>query len=136
MGGEFNSATRTGPEMIDGAWYPRPLSYVRPYLKVFSQAVPGMVGAAATEPLCPVIRHSDADADRRERHAPPRVVSAGASQSRTLQKNVPLLILDEVTSALDSEPECLAQAALETLMKDRTTIERANRLEARELQAK
>ena len=43
-------------------------------------------------------------------------------------KNAPVLILDEATSALDSESERHVQAALETLMQDRTTLVIAHRL--------
>jgi len=43
-------------------------------------------------------------------------------------KNPPLLILDEATSSLDSESELLVQAALENLMRDRTTLVVAHRL--------
>ena len=48
--------------------------------------------------------------------------------ARAVLKNAPILILDEATSALDSEAERAVQAALETLMKDRTTIVIAHRL--------
>jgi subfamily B ATP-binding cassette protein MsbA len=48
--------------------------------------------------------------------------------ARALLKDAPILILDEATSALDSESERLVQAALETLMKNRTTLVIAHRL--------
>ena len=48
--------------------------------------------------------------------------------ARAILKDAPVLILDEATSALDSESERHVQAALETLMKGRTTLVIAHRL--------
>jgi len=48
--------------------------------------------------------------------------------ARALLKDAPVLILDEATSALDSESERQVQAALEVLMKGRTTLVIAHRL--------
>ncbi len=48
--------------------------------------------------------------------------------ARALLKNAPILILDEATSALDTDSERYIQAALEELMKSRTTFVIAHRL--------
>lgn len=48
--------------------------------------------------------------------------------ARALLKDAPVLILDEATSALDTESERKIQAALNELMKNRTTIVIAHRL--------
>nr|HPI97049.1 ATP-binding cassette domain-containing protein [Gammaproteobacteria bacterium] len=48
--------------------------------------------------------------------------------ARAILKDAPLLILDEATSALDSESEKIIQAALQNVMKGRTTLVIAHRL--------
>jgi len=50
------------------------------------------------------------------------------SISRALIKDAPILILDEATSALDMESEKEVQAAIENLMKNRTSLVIAHRL--------
>lgn len=48
--------------------------------------------------------------------------------ARAILKDVPILVLDEATSSLDSESEALIQDSLKELMKGKTTIVVAHRL--------
>lgn len=61
-----------------------------------------------------------------------RALSGGERQrlsiARALLKNPPVLILDEATSALDAATEAKVQAALDEVMKGRTTFVIAHRL--------
>jgi ATP-binding cassette, subfamily B, beta-glucan exporter len=61
-----------------------------------------------------------------------RFLSGGERQrvaiARALLKNPPILILDEATSALDAATEAKVQAALDEVMKNRTTFVIAHRL--------
>jgi ATP-binding cassette subfamily B protein len=61
-----------------------------------------------------------------------RLLSGGERQrlsiARALLKNPPILILDEATSALDATTEMKVQAALDEVMKDRTTFVIAHRV--------
>jgi glucan exporter ATP-binding protein len=61
-----------------------------------------------------------------------RMLSGGERQrvsiARALVKNPPILILDEATSALDASTGMKVQAALDELMKERTTFVIAHRL--------
>ena len=61
-----------------------------------------------------------------------RLLSGGERQrfaiARALLKDPPVLILDEATSALDTATEAKVQAALDEVMKNRTTFVIAHRL--------
>jgi ABC-type multidrug transport system fused ATPase/permease subunit len=61
-----------------------------------------------------------------------RSLSGGERQrlsiARALLKNPPILILDEATSALDADTEAKVMAALDEVMKNRTTFVIAHRL--------
>jgi subfamily B ATP-binding cassette protein MsbA len=59
-------------------------------------------------------------------------ISGGQRQriaiARAMLKNAPILLLDEATSSLDADSEKSVQAALDTLMKNRTTVIVTHRL--------
>jgi ATP-binding cassette, subfamily B, bacterial MsbA len=48
--------------------------------------------------------------------------------ARALLKNAPILVMDEPTSALDTETESMVMAAVQAVMRGRTTIVIAHRL--------
>ena len=50
------------------------------------------------------------------------------SIARAIVRDAPILLLDEATSALDNQSEALVQAALDELMKNKTTLVIAHRL--------
>ncbi|HEX2216521.1 MAG TPA: glucan ABC transporter ATP-binding protein/ permease [Xanthobacteraceae bacterium] len=86
--------------------------------------------AARAQALEFIERHSDGfDAKVGERG---RALSGGERQrlsiARALLKDPPILILDEATSALDAATEVKVQAALDEVMKNRTTFVIAHRL--------
>lgn len=51
------------------------------------------------------------------------------SIARAMLKNAPILLLDEATAALDNESERMVQQAIRKLMKDKTTLVIAHRLQ-------
>ncbi len=58
----------------------------------------------------------------------PAANASASSIARALLKDPPILILDEATSALDAATEAKVQAALDEVMKGRTTFVIAHRL--------
>ena len=70
--------------------------------------------------------------DARGRRARPAAVRrrapAALDRARAARRIPPILILDEATSALDAITEAKVQAALDEVMKDRTTFVIAHRL--------
>ncbi len=95
-------------------------------------ATPAQIEAAAR--AAHVLEFTDGFPDGLETEVGDRGVTLSGGQrqrvaiARALLKNTPILILDEATSALDSESERHIQEALETLMRNRTTLVIAHRL--------
>ena len=65
---------------------------------------------------------------RARAHAVRRRAAAAVDRARALLKDPPILILDEATSALDAVTEAKVNAALDEVMKGRTTFVIAHRL--------
>jgi subfamily B ATP-binding cassette protein MsbA len=98
-----------------------PQDYARPSVKTYRGARTRFrVPDAVTAKLKATSREQGATLSEGERQ---RLTIA-----RAVLRNAPILILDEATSALDSESERAVQAALDVLMRDRTTLVIAHRL--------
>lgn len=84
---------------------------------------------ADAEALRPALEAADL---WRQRHRRVRDFSRGMRQrlaiARAIYRDAPILMLDEATSALDTEAERMVQAALDNLMRNRTTLVIAHRL--------
>ncbi|MEO8409156.1 MAG: ABC transporter transmembrane domain-containing protein [Propionivibrio sp.] len=100
--------------------------YARPEATI-DEVRAACVAAYADDFVCQLPGGYDADLGERGVR-----LSGGQRQriaiARALLADRPILLLDEATSALDAESERLVQAALETLMKNRTTLVIAHRL--------
>ncbi|MGA1371690.1 MAG: lipid A export permease/ATP-binding protein MsbA [Pseudomonadales bacterium] len=100
----------------------------------------GALGVASPAAVADALRRAHADAFVRDLPQGLETVvgddgvllSGGQRQriaiARALLKDAPILILDEATSALDNESERQIQAALEEVMRGRTTLVVAHRL--------
>jgi len=86
---------------------------------------------AAAQAQCDFIERLPQGWDTRLNEAGGRL-SGGERQrisiARALLKNAPILILDEPTAALDTESELAVQAAIDTLVQEKTVIVIAHRL--------